>query len=231
MVDSENNPEKVEQKGIIPENTPELNQIQYKQVLLEKDLKGWCRALILIGIISLLVPNFLSPVWGVILIILGILTFFIIEPAMYLVFSSIIIMLGISNSITSSVGWSIFSVIQIIIGFYIFKSYFNYKDYYNFIEKKTFKFMYLSLLMLLIALVCIALPFLYPLEKVANLPKMDTIMFLTSLYSLILGTSFGLASVFTEKALKPLSILIMLFNLLIFLFFIAVSVLGMVTHV
>ena len=73
--------------------------------------------LIVCGIISVIWFNFLDPIWGVGLIIIGIFTLMIKRRVMFIVFGIVLLLAGflniVSGIIASAMGWSVFGAMQI----------------------------------------------------------------------------------------------------------------------
>jgi len=93
---------------------------------LKKDLRGWAIGLIIWGMLSFIFTQYFDPVWGGVIIILGIVNFFVINRAMYIVNGLALIFVGILNIIAifsriSILGissfWISYGVMQIIWGF------------------------------------------------------------------------------------------------------------------
>jgi hypothetical protein len=207
--------------------TNEHNSIQPAVVeRVKKDIKGWSNALIIIGIISMIFAGFLSWVWGIILIILGVFSFFILEPAMYIVFGVTIILLGVINSITTSAGWGIYSIFQFVIGLFILKHYFDTKSFYDVVEIKSVKFLIISAGLFVLAAIVAATGFGLIVYDDIQYAQFAGLIIEISGYITILGTAAGLASIFTEKIFKLLPVVSTALCFLLFLAFIALSMLG-----
>lgn len=83
----------------------------------QKDLRGMGIGMIVVGVISLLLRNFLDPLWGAIIIVLGILNLVIKNRALYIVNGIALIAVGIFNILaivtTTSPFWVFFGIMQI----------------------------------------------------------------------------------------------------------------------
>jgi hypothetical protein len=191
----------------------------------KKDIQGWGKALIFIGILSFIFSGFLDFLWGVILVILGIISFFILEPAMYIIFGCVIIMLGIINSLTTSTGWSVYSLFQFIIGFFILRSYFNYREYYKIVHQKSSKFFIMSIVLFFMSLATL-IGSLTMASMGYQEAKSIEIIFQLSSYLAIIGTATGLASILTEKIFKLFPIVMTILNFIVFLAFVAIMMMS-----
>lgn len=84
---------------------------------IQKDLRGMGIGMMVVGVISILLKNFLDPIWGALLILLGILNLVIKNRIMYIVNGIALIAVGIFNILaiitTSSAFWLLFGFMQI----------------------------------------------------------------------------------------------------------------------
>jgi hypothetical protein len=87
-----------------------------------KDLRGWGISLVIVGVISLLLHNILDPVWGAVLIVLGILNFVIRHRSMFIVNGIALIGVGLMNILNTfaqgggggvEATWAVFGIFQI----------------------------------------------------------------------------------------------------------------------
>ena len=91
---------------------------------MKKELCSWGFGLIGIGVVSIVLPEFLDPIWGVILIVMGVLTLVIRQRGMFIVIGIALLMAGIMNIMagimnpmgTSLGGWSVFGFFQLYWG-------------------------------------------------------------------------------------------------------------------
>jgi len=84
---------------------------------MKRDLRLWGIALIVLGVIHFAAARFLDPVWGGIIIVIGILNLCIHRRGMYIVNGSALLLVGIMNILSSiptgSIGWIIFGLLQL----------------------------------------------------------------------------------------------------------------------
>ena len=64
---------------------------------LKKDLREWGVGMILWGVLSLIFTKFLDPVWGIVIIILGLVNLVVMKRGMYIINGLALIFVGISN--------------------------------------------------------------------------------------------------------------------------------------
>jgi ribosomal protein S27E len=87
----------------------------YEHEQLEKEIKSEGKSMIFVGVIQILSFGFLDPLWGVILIIIGVLCFVIVNRIMLVVSSLIVLVAGTFNFFVGGF-WSIFAIFQLLIG-------------------------------------------------------------------------------------------------------------------
>jgi hypothetical protein len=105
-----------------------LTPAQTKQEL-KNELKKWGFGLVVTGALSIFMPEFLNPVWGALLILLGILSFVIRKCGMFIVIGCGLLLVGLMNIFAGieSIGWSVFGVLQIIWAIQEFRRYARYR--------------------------------------------------------------------------------------------------------
>ena len=103
--------------------SPRLSQEQSskKEIVtrndMKKNLRTWGIALIVLGIIHFAAARFLDPVWGGVIIVIGILNLCIRHRGMFIVNGTALMLFGILNIVGSlidgGVGWIIFGALQL----------------------------------------------------------------------------------------------------------------------
>jgi hypothetical protein len=102
----------------------------YSKAFIKSDIREWGIAFIIIGIIQLKSPIFLTW-WGGFLIILGLLELFVQRRFMYIINSLLIITAGILNCVAATEEgagiWGVFAILQFIWGIIEFRKFFKYQ--------------------------------------------------------------------------------------------------------
>lgn len=122
-----------DQKKVLNENQvqeiKEEAQTPEKTVAdMKKDLRSWGFGLIAIGVISI-VLKFLDPVWGGVLIVIGVLTLLIQRRTMFITIGICLLLAGIMNIGSGSGefgGWTIFGILQIYWGIQEIRKFWKY---------------------------------------------------------------------------------------------------------
>jgi hypothetical protein len=87
----------------------------YEHEQLEKEIKSEGKSMIFVGVIQIISFGFLDPLWGVLLIIIGVLCFVVVNKIMLVISSLIILVAGTFNFFIGGF-WSIFAIFQLLIG-------------------------------------------------------------------------------------------------------------------
>ena len=123
-----------------------------EKVNLNEKIRDLGFALIVWGVIHLIFSNFLDGTWGIVLIIVGIISLFYRSKMMVLVFGILLIIIGILNisSLTnsqenSSLLWVFFGIAQIYWGIIEIKSYRKLKENPKYVIEKKKNFVWYGL--------------------------------------------------------------------------------------
>ncbi len=100
-----------------------------REMTMEQDLRSWGVGLIIMGVLHFFIP-FLLPEWGAVIICLGILTLIIRHRFMFIPLGGSLVLVGILNilaSVNADGGfWLAFGCLQIYWGFKEGAKYFKY---------------------------------------------------------------------------------------------------------
>ena len=96
------------------------------QALMDKDIRSWAIWLLLLGAIHIFTSGFLSAPWGVLLLFVGLGSFFIRERVMFVIYGVTIAWAAISNLISAQAAWIMFAIIQVILAISLFRKFFHY---------------------------------------------------------------------------------------------------------
>jgi hypothetical protein len=101
-------------------------QTEDHQAIMNKDIRSWAVWLLLIGVIHIFTSGFLSAPWGVLLLIVGLASFFIRDRVMFIVYGVTITWAAISNLISTQAVWIMFAIVQVILAISLFRKFFHY---------------------------------------------------------------------------------------------------------
>lgn len=104
--------------------TEHLSELQ-EAVL--KEIQSWGFVLLILGAVHIFASGFLNSSWGILLIVVGLASFYFRSSAMLVVYAVTLAWAGISNVMSGEGGWIFFSLIQGYLAFRIFRQYFNFR--------------------------------------------------------------------------------------------------------
>ncbi len=95
---------------------------------MRRDLRNWGIGLIGIGIVSIVFSEILDPIWGGLLILLGVLTLIIRQRGMYIAIGIGLLLAGVMNIVAVGKfgGWMVFGLFQIFIGIQEIRKFWRY---------------------------------------------------------------------------------------------------------
>lgn len=86
---------------------------------MRRDIRSWGKWLIGLGVVHLIASGSLDASWGVMLILLGAMSFLFTSPSMYVIYAVTMAWAGISNLVDTGLGWSVFALFQFYLTFRI----------------------------------------------------------------------------------------------------------------
>lgn len=93
-----------------------------------REIRSWASWSILLGVLHLIANGTLSPAWGIVLIIVGLISFYFRDAAMFAIYGVTLGWVAISNLISSGLGlWSVFALFQMYLSYRVFRQFFTFK--------------------------------------------------------------------------------------------------------
>jgi hypothetical protein len=112
----------------ISKNFSQESEAASKKFHMQKEIRSWGWSFLILGGVHFISFGLLAPSWGVILLLVGIASFQIIDPAMFVVYGISLAWVGLNNVISSNFGfWTFFGLFQIYIAYQVYKKYNIYK--------------------------------------------------------------------------------------------------------
>ncbi len=118
-----------------PEAAPEVAPVSVKvedalaglNAVMRRDIRSWGKWLIGLGVVHLIANGSLDASWGIMLILLGAMSFLFTTPSMYVIYAVTMAWAGISNLIDTGLGWSVFGIFQFYLTFRIARQYYVFR--------------------------------------------------------------------------------------------------------
>lgn len=115
-----------ETKGV-PSSPPRSEDLSNLHEATRKEIRSWSFTLIILGALHIFATGLLSAPWGVLLIVVGLASFYFRSAAMLVVYAVTIAWAGISNLTSGEWIWIAFAVIQWYFSFRILRRFSGYR--------------------------------------------------------------------------------------------------------
>ena len=99
------------------------------------EIRSWGMWSLGLGVLHILTSGFLSAPWGILLVLVGLASFYFRSASMFVVYTVTLGWAGISNILGLEIGWIAFGIYQIYLAVRIFKQYHHFQN----IENKYFE--------------------------------------------------------------------------------------------
>ncbi len=96
-------------------------------VQIKKEIRSWAIWSILLGALHVVLNGFFSAPWGLVLLLVGLASFYFRSAAMLAVYGVTISWAMISNLLSGGTGWYFYAAIQLVIAFQIFRRYARFR--------------------------------------------------------------------------------------------------------
>lgn len=99
-------------------------ELTYQEMLREN--RSWGLWLLGLGVIHLVASTFLDSSWGILLLIVGLASFYFREAAMFVIYGVTLAWAGIGNLMGGQIVWSLFALFQFYLSFRVFRQFFHF---------------------------------------------------------------------------------------------------------
>jgi hypothetical protein len=104
---------------------PTLPTVFHSTIL--KEIRSWAVTLLILGVVSIFASGFLSAPWGVLLIIVGLASFYFRSSAMMVVYAVTLVWAGINNMASGQAIWMGFAFLQWFFAFRVFQKFRSFR--------------------------------------------------------------------------------------------------------
>jgi hypothetical protein len=108
-----------------PDPTMEL-QTNHEMML--KEIRSWGFWSLGLGVLHLIAAGFLDSAWGLLLIIVGLASFYFRTASMFIVYTVVLAWAALSNLISLNPEWMIFALLQLYLAFRTFKDFRRFQN-------------------------------------------------------------------------------------------------------
>ncbi len=95
--------------------------------LMLREIRSWGFWSLGLGMVSLVASGFLSAPWGILLLIVGIASFYFREAAMFVIYGVMLIWAALSNILGGQVSWILFALFQFLLAFQVFRQFYRFR--------------------------------------------------------------------------------------------------------
>jgi hypothetical protein len=113
--------EKIQESG--GATTQSNDFVLTNHIVMLNEIRSWGFVLLGLGILHIFSSGFLSAPWGILLIIVGLASFFFRTASMFIVYAMTLAWAALFNLTDLNTGWVIFAFIQILLSFRVFMRY------------------------------------------------------------------------------------------------------------
>jgi hypothetical protein len=178
-----------------------------------REIKNWGIVLLILGAIQLFSSGF-ENTWAILLIIVGLGSFYFRSPAIFITYGTTMAWAAISNALSSSGGWQLFSLLQVYLTYSIIRQFFQFRTSFDSssTDKAERPFPWTSFFLGLFSFIGITTVFLGAILFVGITGNEQIPTFLSfteglSIIFAVLGFSMGLAAILSKYHHKVLSII------------------------
>jgi hypothetical protein len=114
-------------EGVKIERAESIDPMVFHSTIL-KEIRSWAITLLVLGVISLFASGFLSAPWGVLLIAVGLASFYFRSSSMMVVYAVTLAWAGISNISSGQIFWIGFAVFQAFLVYRVFKKFISFRQ-------------------------------------------------------------------------------------------------------
>lgn len=91
--------------------------------LMLREIRSWGFWLLGLGALNMLASGFLSAPYGILLLIVGIASFYFREAAMFVIYGVTLVWAAISNILGGDASWILFALVQLVMAFQVFRQF------------------------------------------------------------------------------------------------------------
>ncbi|MBN1319029.1 MAG: hypothetical protein JXA42_26335 [Anaerolineales bacterium] len=91
------------------------------------DTRQWGRALLFLGVIHMIASGFLNSTWGIILVLVGLLSFLFQTSSMFVIYGIVLAWAAINNGLSGEIGWILFAIFQMFLAVQVFRTFSRYR--------------------------------------------------------------------------------------------------------
>ena len=104
------------------------DQILMNHAVMLKEIRSWGLWSLGLGAVHIFTSGFLSAPWGILLMIVGLASFYFQTASMFVIYATTLAWAALSNFAGFQIGWVAFAVFQLALSFNVFKQYRRFRN-------------------------------------------------------------------------------------------------------
>ncbi len=104
------------------------DQILMNHAVMLKEIRSWGLWSLGLGAVHIFTSGFLSAPWGILLLIVGLASFYFQTASMFVIYATTLAWVALSNFASFQIGWVAFAAFQLILSFNVFKQYRQFRN-------------------------------------------------------------------------------------------------------
>jgi hypothetical protein len=113
---------------ILDAETVHNNEIVAAHDLMLKEIRSWSYWSLGLGVLHLISSGFLNASWGILLILVGLASFYFRTAVMFVIYAVTLAWAALSNISSFNAGWGFFALFQLYLAFTVFKQYRRFRQ-------------------------------------------------------------------------------------------------------
>jgi hypothetical protein len=103
--------------------TSPASAVNYSNVAMLAEIRSWAFWSLGLGALHLITSGFLSAPWGILLVIVGLASFYFRSASMFIIYAITLAWAALSNLLSLETGWIFFALYQFYLAFRVFQKY------------------------------------------------------------------------------------------------------------
>jgi uncharacterized membrane protein YciS (DUF1049 family) len=109
--------------------TPQADdQVLINHAIMLKEIRSWGLWSLGLGAVHIFTSGFLSAPWGILLLIVGLASFYFQTASMFVIYATTLAWAALSNFAGFQIGWVVFAIFQLTLSFNVFKQYRRFRN-------------------------------------------------------------------------------------------------------
>jgi hypothetical protein len=92
-----------------------------------REIRSWAFWMLGLGALHMIVSRTFSTPWGILLIVVGLASFYFRDAAMFVVYAVTLAWAGLSNLLSATAGWQVFALFQLFLVYVVFQQFLRFR--------------------------------------------------------------------------------------------------------